>query len=178
MVRIVEVQGTPNPDALKFIADARLVERGACSFEDAASAKGHPLAAALFAAGPVASVFILDRFVTVTKFPNGDWAALEPKLKTAIEGTAHAAPEPGDTNGSTATDDVLSRINAVIDENVRPALAGDGGGLQVLDFSDNILTVHYQGACGSCPSASAGTLYAIQNLLQRMVDPRIQVVSA
>ena len=95
MVKIIEVQGTPNPDALKFIADARLVERGACSFEDAASAKGHPLAAALFAAGPVASVFILDRFVTVTKFPNGDWAALEPKLRTAIEGVAQAAPEPG-----------------------------------------------------------------------------------
>ena len=70
-----------------------------------------------------------------------------------------------------------SKIEEIIDENVRPALAGDGGGLEVLAYQDGVLTVHYQGACGSCPSASAGTLYAIQNLLQRMLDPKIQVVS-
>jgi Fe-S cluster biogenesis protein NfuA len=72
---------------------------------------------------------------------------------------------------------MLSKIEEIIDENVRPALAGDGGGLEVLAYQDGVLTVHYQGACGSCPSASAGTLYAIQNLLQRMLDPKIQVVS-
>lgn len=176
VIKIVEVQATPNPDALKFIADARLVDRGAKSYEDAAAAQGHPLAEALFAAGPVASVFLLDRFVTVTKFPNGDWAALEPKIRAVLEAQAQPAA-PAAAESAAGGEDILARINAVIDENVRPALAGDGGGLQVVDFSDNILSVHYQGACGGCPSAGAGTLFAIQNLLQRMVDPKIQVVS-
>jgi Fe-S cluster biogenesis protein NfuA len=180
MVNVIEVQGTPNPDALKFITDARLVERGAKSFENAASAKGDVLGTALFEAGAVASVFVLDRFVTVTKFPNTEWHDLEPKLQAAIEthGTAVAPTTPPLAGTSASNDEILSKIEQIIDENVRPALAGDGGGLEVLAYQDGVLTVHYQGACGSCPSASAGTLYAIQNLLQRMLDPKIQVVSA
>lgn len=178
MVNVIEVQGTPNPDALKFITDARLVERGAKSFENAGSAHGDELGTALFAAGPVVSVFVLDRFVTVTKQPNADWPALEPKLRAAIEqhGTAVSVVAPA-AGPSASNDEILSKIEEIIDENVRPALAGDGGGLEVLAYQDGVLTVHYQGACGSCPSASAGTLYAIQNLLQRMLDPKIQVVS-
>jgi Fe-S cluster biogenesis protein NfuA len=179
MVKVIEVQGTPNPDALKFITDARLVERGAKSFENANAAKGDDLGEALFASGSVASVFVLDRFVTVTKLPNADWPILEPKLRAAIEsrGKAVAVVAPPPASASATNDEILSKIEEIIDENVRPALAGDGGGLEVLAYQDGVLTVHYQGACGSCPSASAGTLYAIQNLLQRMLDPKIQVVS-
>ena len=47
MVKVIEVQGTPNPDALKFITDARLVERGAKSFENAAAAQGDELGLSL-----------------------------------------------------------------------------------------------------------------------------------
>jgi Fe-S cluster biogenesis protein NfuA len=77
----------------------------------------------------------------------------------------------------TNSGELMDRINAVIDENVRPALAGDGGGLEVISLEGYTLTIHYQGACGSCPSATAGTMGAVQNLLQRLVDPRIKVVS-
>ncbi|MBL8023810.1 MAG: NifU family protein [Elusimicrobia bacterium] len=179
MVKVIEVQGTPNPDAVKFITDGRLVERGAKSFENATDATNDDLGKALFASGPVASVFVLDRFVTVTKFPNVGWTELEPKLRAAIElhGKAVEVVAPPPVNDPTNNDEMLSKIEQIIDENVRPALAGDGGGLEVLAYQDGVLSVHYQGACGSCPSASAGTLHAIQNLLQRMLDPKIQVVS-
>jgi hypothetical protein len=85
MVKVVEVQGTPNPDALKFITDARLVERGAKSFEDPRAAKDDALGKALFASGPVASVFLLDRFVTVTKVPGSEWPAMEYDIRAVIE---------------------------------------------------------------------------------------------
>lgn len=177
MIHVVETQATPNPDSLKFITDATLVARGALSFENAEKARGHALAEALFAAGPVASVFVMDRFVTVTKFPDAEWPAIEPKIAAAIAAAARPAADAPAPGAAPTADETLARINAVIDENVRPALAGDGGGLEVLDYADHVLTVHYQGACGSCPSATQGTLYAIQNLLQKMVDPKIQVVS-
>lgn len=178
MVKVIETQGTPNPDSLKFITDAPLVGGGALSFENVDRAADHPLALALFHAGPVASVFMMDRFITVTKFPNAEWAHLEPVMtKTIEEKAVPMASRAAGAETPAGGNDLLARIHSVIDENVRPALAGDGGGLEVVDFSENVLTVHYQGACGSCPSATAGTLYAIQNLLQRMVDPKIQVVS-
>ena len=57
-------------------------------------------------------------------------------------------------------------------------LQGDGGDLYVMGLAGNTLSVHYQGACGSCPSSTAGTLMAIQNLLQAEVDDAMVVTMA
>jgi NFU1 iron-sulfur cluster scaffold homolog, mitochondrial len=178
-MKVVDVELTPNPDALKFIVDGRLLESGARSFDTPAAAGGDPLAEAIFSSGAVRSVFYMDQFVTVTKSPGTDWKELQSPIAAAIESKAVPAPAAAPSKTAPGShDDLMRRINEILDENIRPALAGDGGGLEVLDYSDYVLTVHYQGACGSCPSATAGTLMAIQNLLQRMVDPRIQVVPA
>jgi Fe-S cluster biogenesis protein NfuA len=183
MVKVIDIQNTPNPDAFKFVTDAKVVAQGAKSYEDRFMAKDDPLALALFELKGVSSVFMLDRFITVTKTPLTPWSTLEREIASLIETKAvPVAEEPKSANGAAPTpgassDDVIEKINKVLDENVRPALAGDGGGLEVIDYTDKVLTVHYQGACGSCPSSTTGTLFAIQNLLQKMVDPDIQVVS-
>ncbi|MEE8287802.1 MAG: NifU family protein [Nitrosomonadaceae bacterium] len=39
-----------------------------------------------------------------------------------------------------------------------------------------MLSVHYQGACGTCPSSISGTLRGIENLL-RSIEPNIEVVA-
>jgi Fe-S cluster biogenesis protein NfuA len=36
--------------------------------------------------------------------------------------------------------------------------------------------VHYQGACGSCPSSTSGTLSAIENIV-RTIEPELEVVA-
>ena len=56
-------------------------------------------------------------------------------------------------------------------------LAGDGGGLEVIAFDGQTLEISYHGACGSCPSATTGTLRYIEGMLQEEVDPGIRVVS-
>jgi Fe-S cluster biogenesis protein NfuA len=70
----------------------------------------------------------------------------------------------------------LDRINEILDEQVRPYLQGDGGDLYVLGLENNRLMVHYQGACGSCPSAISGTLAGIESLV-RQIEPDIEVVA-
>jgi Fe-S cluster biogenesis protein NfuA len=70
----------------------------------------------------------------------------------------------------------LEKINALLDEQVRPYLQGDGGDLYVLGLEGSRLTVHYQGACGSCPSSISGTLTGIENLV-RSIEPDIEVVA-
>ncbi|MFZ1519381.1 MAG: NifU family protein, partial [Ignavibacteriaceae bacterium] len=60
----------------------------------------------------------------------------------------------------------------------RPALAGDGGGLEVLGLDGYTVKIRYQGACGSCPSSISGTLMAIEGLLKRDVNPAINVIPA
>jgi len=71
----------------------------------------------------------------------------------------------------------LTQINEILDEKIRPALAGDGGWLEVLGLTDHTLTIRYQGACGSCPSSLSGTLMAIEGMLKEQVDPEIEVVA-
>jgi Fe-S cluster biogenesis protein NfuA len=70
----------------------------------------------------------------------------------------------------------LAQINDILDEQVRPYLQGDGGDLYVLGLQGHQLTVHYQGACGSCPSSLSGTLAGIESLV-RQIDPEIEVVA-
>jgi Fe-S cluster biogenesis protein NfuA len=64
----------------------------------------------------------------------------------------------------------------LLDEQIRPYLQGDGGDLHVLGLEGDRLTVHYQGACGSCPSSLSGTLVGIEQLL-RTIEPDIEVVA-
>lgn len=73
--------------------------------------------------------------------------------------------------------DRLDEINLLLDQQIRPYLQGDGGDLHVLSLDGNRLVVHYQGACGTCPSSISGTLRGIENLL-RTIEPDIEVVAA
>ena len=75
----------------------------------------------------------------------------------------------------------LKAIEAVIDENVRPMLAMDGGNLEILDIQkadDGMIDVYirYLGACSGCASGAEGTLYAIQNVLNESLSPKIRVM--
>jgi len=72
--------------------------------------------------------------------------------------------------------DRLDRINAALDEQVRPYLQNDGGDLYVVGLEGNRLSVHYQGACGSCPSSLSGTLAGIESLV-RQIEPDLEVVA-
>ena len=71
----------------------------------------------------------------------------------------------------------LEQINKILDSRVRPGLAGDGGGLEVISFDGQTLEISYHGACGSCPSSTTGTLHFIESLLQAEVSPSIRVIS-
>ncbi|MCH7973573.1 MAG: NifU family protein, partial [Bacteroidetes bacterium] len=61
---------------------------------------------------------------------------------------------------------------------VRPALAGDGGGLEVLALEGYKVKIRYQGACGTCPTSIEGTLMAIEGLLKRDINEALEVVAA
>jgi len=64
----------------------------------------------------------------------------------------------------------LEKIEECLNEYVRAMLAGDGGGLELLGIKDEkIVQIRYNGACAGCGAASGGTLYYIENQLQRHV---------
>jgi hypothetical protein len=82
----VRFQATPNPNAGKFIADRTLVEgRSSRSFYSVEQAAADPVAAALWELDGVASVFMVEDFVTVTKDAAADWSELIPRVIGALE---------------------------------------------------------------------------------------------
>jgi Fe-S cluster biogenesis protein NfuA len=185
MPKIAEIEPTPNPNAMKFILKEPLTWGITRSYDNAAQAQEDPLAAQLFDIEHVTNVFYVDHWITVTQDGRADWQALLRELAKPIreapgadEQSAHFAQAgmPEMAEMSEADRERLDKINEILDDQVRPYLQGDGGDLYVLGLQGNTLTVHYQGACGSCPSSLSGTLAGIESLV-RQIEPDLEVVA-
>ena len=187
MPKIAEIEPTPNPNAMKFILKEPLTWGISRSYENAGQANGDPLASKLFGIEHVTSVFYVDHWITVTQDGSADWPELMRQVAEPIReapsadaaSEQHAAQAESLSDLSNLSDDDkarVDRINAILDEQVRPYLQGDGGDLYVVGLEGNTLKVHYQGACGSCPSSISGTLAGIEGLV-RQIEPDMEVVA-
>lgn len=185
MPRIADIEDTPNPNAKKFVLKEPLTWGITRSYENAGQALGDPLAEALFRIEHVSNVFYVDSWITVTQDGSADWRELNRTLADPIRAAPAAGErsaqlaagaEPGQIEIAPEDQERLDTFNVLLDEQVRPYLRGDGGDLHVLGLKGNLLTVHYQGACGSCPSSISGTLAGIEGLL-RTVEPDIEVMA-
>lgn len=179
MLRVQDVDLTPNPQALKFILNERILQKETRHFKTKEEAASDPLAKGIFEIDGVVSVFYMDKFITVEKNPSVDWGKIQRPFVNFIQGfdKSLVPEEKGiEKPGSDEESELLTKINAFLDQRVRPALAGDGGGLEVLGIEGFTLKIRYQGACGSCPSSITGTLTAIENILRREIHPAIEVI--
>lgn len=177
------VQPTPNPNALKFILEKDVMEEGKISFKTPQDCKDVPLAAALFDLRGVDQIHFFQNVITVSKFSFEDWDNLEPAVQTCIDSfiddhDPHIKVVDPEAERRANLSPELRNIEEILDKRIRPGLQGDGGDLAVKDFKDNVLIVKYQGACGTCPSSTTGTLEAIRSILRDEVNPDIEVYLA
>ncbi len=180
MLLVEDVDLTPNPQALKFILNEKLLYKEARNYRNKEDAQNDPLAKGIFEIPGVVSVFYMDKFITIEKEPSAQWTQIQRSFIEFIKNFDKSLIPPESEAVSISKEEeteLLKKINEVIDTRVRPALAGDGGGLEIRGLEGYTLKIRYQGACGSCPSAIRGTLIAIEHLLKREVNPAIEVVS-
>jgi Fe-S cluster biogenesis protein NfuA len=184
MPKIAEIEYTPNPNAVKFVLKESVAVGFPKSFPNAETAEVDELAKALFAVGNVVSVFMQDKFLTVTKTDDKTWPEMLPKLAAPIRAAVGAS---GQAAGAAAprvfskiedeNDPMLKDIRMVLESAILPALAADGGGLELIGRHEKQVMIRYVGACGSCPASLTGTLVAIEGMLQKEIDPEIVVIS-
>ena len=185
MPKIAEIEPTPNPNARKFILKEPLTYGVSRSFDSPELAADDPLARAIFEVPNVTNVFYVDHWITVTQDGDANWDELLREVAKPIRDAPAAAAHSHAiaAAGHTALDDdnlsagdraKLTTIVDLIDERVRPFLQGDGGDLLVVGLDDNVLQVHYQGACGSCPSSLSATLSGIESMV-KSIDPEMTV---
>ena len=66
--------------------------------------------------------------------------------------------------------EIATKIKAVIDSEIRPAVAMDGGDIIFKSFSEGIVTLQLQGACSNCPSSTMTLKMGIEGRLKRRIS--------
>lgn len=176
---VEDVDLTPNPHALKFILSQKLLKAETRQFPDKESAKDDEFARGIFEINGVVSVFYMDKFVTIEKAKDANWGQIQRPFVDFLKTFDIAKiPEEKEVVINENEDELIKKINEILNQRVRPYLASDGGGLEVVGVDGNKVLIKYQGACGSCPSSISGTLAAIEGLLKRDLNPSLEVVAA
>jgi len=192
---VLRVQPTPNPNAFQFVINSPIINAGTKTFSNADEAKGDSLAEALFQIYGVENIYLKESFVTITKSETVGWHTVFEKIGETIEEKIHhydaldakevAADKPETILDKFHKEDFPDCnveektliIEAVLDQAIRPALANDGGGIDVLGIEGNVINVHYQGACGTCPSSTTGTLSYIETFLKDTLHRDLTVIA-
>ncbi|YAI82422.1 MAG: Fe-S cluster assembly protein NifU [cyanobacterium endosymbiont of Rhopalodia sterrenbergii] len=71
----------------------------------------------------------------------------------------------------------ITFIQKVLEEEVKPALAQDGGDVDLFDVEGDLVKVILKGACGSCASSADTLKNAIEARLRDRISPKLIVVS-
>jgi len=190
--RIVRVQPTPNPDAFQFILNGKVIGDGTKTFDSPEDSVNDILAKALFGIFGIQSIYLKENFVTITKSNTVGWHTLMEKTGHTLEEHLSFYEKGDEPEHAEDIHPVLEAfkkedffnydrdrqtevVNALLDVSIRPALANDGGGINILAIEGKQIKIHYQGACGSCPSSTTGTLQYIEQFLQEAIHPELEV---
>jgi Fe-S cluster biogenesis protein NfuA len=178
----MHAERTPNPDSIKWVLGRSVVAPGvAVQFDAAPEVDVSPLAARLFEIDGVVGVFLSSNFVTVTRRPEVEWTDLaQPvvdRLKATLADGGDALGAAFEPSQALDEDELVARIRAVLDEEIRPAVAMDGGDVAFVAFRDGIVELSMRGACSGCPSSAATLEHGIEARLRERI-PEVQGVVA
>jgi NFU1 iron-sulfur cluster scaffold homolog, mitochondrial len=183
-LKVVRTRETPNPNALQFVINAVILDNGNISFGNKEEAKDDKMAAALFEKPGILNVYVMENFITVTKDDKTSWIPLKDRVWKSIDDTVavYQSEKKVQLSGVDVVnfakldnEKKLQGIEMVLDRSIRTNLAKDGGGVELKGIEGNEVSIHYQGACGSCPTSTSGTLKYIQGQLREQLHPELTV---
>ena len=178
----ITTEFTPNPNSLKFNVSVPICTHGTVQFASKAEAGKSPLAAKLFEIEHVKEVMICADLVTVTRDEKvQSWSQLIPQVTETIreflacgKTSPRACEKCMDT--SNPKTEIEKKIIEIMDEQIRPALARDGGDAVFCGFENGIVKLHLKGACSGCPSATMTLKMGIEAYLKEYLPEVKEVV--
>ena len=173
-------EATPNPNSMKFVAGVNIAKESV-HFASAAECLRSPLAKKIFGFPWAAGVYIGPNFVTVTKQDWVDWDVLADPLAGLIKEHLERG-EPVLLNPLVESDDendspTVRLIKQILRDEIRPAVAMDGGDIVFQKFEEGRVYLHMQGACSGCPSSALTLKEGIETRLKQAVPEIQEVVS-
>ncbi len=73
--------------------------------------------------------------------------------------------------------EIVNKINELLEERIKPAVAQDGGDINFVKLQKGIVFLELRGACSGCPSSTITLKSGIENMLKYYI-PEIQSVEA
>jgi len=183
---MVEIENTPNPDTLKFLPGKKVSEVGPVEFLKNDKSIKIPLANKILSLEGTSMVFFGEDFITVKKEKNINWEDLKHGIISEINDhylKGNQAIVKKDLHkidaepASKESNNVIVKINEVLNTKIRPAVAKDGGDITFKSFKDGIVTVELKGSCSGCPSSIMTLKQGVQNLLCHYI-PEVKSVEA
>jgi len=191
---IIEVyaEGTPNPNVQKFVTNKLLTSQN-IEVLNRNDAKDVPLALELFEFPFVKEVFISSNYISIMKNENVDWFEINSEIRDFIkeylqsdrrvvsENYQHKVVNKNISKEYQQTnDDISKQIIAILEEHIKPAVAGDGGNIQFLSYIKDTKEVNVvlQGACNGCPSSTMTLKSGIEATLKHFLPGKIESVNA
>ncbi len=71
---------------------------------------------------------------------------------------------------------MLEEIENLLNDQVRPALASHGGGIEIVDLDSGVLYIKLFGGCQGCSSSKATVKQGIEVLLKQKFDSITEVI--
>ncbi|MGA9271311.1 MAG: NifU family protein [Lutimonas sp.] len=192
---LVEVyaESTPNPNVQKFVTNQLLTNQH-IELSSPEQAIAVPLAQELFEFPFVKEVFLSDNYVSIQKTGDLDWFEINNTLRDFLKeylqsGRRVVSEDYVPTSSSDGTrkteytptnDDISKEIIGVLEEYIKPAVAGDGGNIQFLSYAPDTKEVNVllQGACNGCPSSTITLKNGIESTLKQLLPGKVEIVNA
>ncbi len=184
----VYAESTPNPNAMKFVVNKKIVD-DIFEFKSIEETLESPLAKSLFSFPLVKEVFFDFNFVSIIKKIEFNWEENVMEIREFIRSFI----QDGNTivfeenikkvkakKNNIKIDNVSKEIIKIIDENIKPAVASDGGNIlfESYDSETKKVNVILQGACSGCPSSTITLKSGIETMLKDMLPGMISEVNA
>ena len=184
----VYAESTPNPNAMKFVVNKKIVD-DIFEFKSIEETLESPLAKSLFSFPLVKEVFFDFNFVSIIKKVELNWEENVMEIREFIRSFI----QDGNTivfeenikkvkakKNNIKIDNVSKEIIKIIDENIKPAVASDGGNIlfESYDTETKKVNVILQGACSGCPSSTITLKSGIETMLKDMLPGMISEVNA
>ena len=178
----MHAERTPNPNSIKWVLGEAIAEPGiAAHFDEPVGESVSPLAERLFAVRGIRGVFFASNFITVTKEDGVEWQDIAQELVDAIKahvdsGRASTGPDY-EQAASGETGEIEAKIVEILDNEIRPAVAMDGGDVVCAGFREGRVELYLQGACAGCPSSTATLKFGIEARLREAIPEIVEVVA-
>ena len=181
---MIITEQTPNPNSLKFLSEKIVSNIGTEEFQKKnLSTIENSFIKELLRFKGVELVLLSKSFLSVKKNEEVTWDILKPMVISHMNDYFEKNNEPilkekpNDNLNKKDTDEVVKKIEDVLNSKIRPAVARDGGDIKFKSFKDGVVKVELQGSCSGCPSSLMTLKQGVQNLLCHYVK-EVQSVEA